>query len=639
MSSSRRGRKSAADQINHDTTGLSSSAMESAQEAGAQTRSAKRKLAHEKTAVDSNPKHMSSAREPATKKSKTSKSKTTAKTSATDKNSKDIAPGKSQAVITKPSKSASTTIQRNAQLSSKATSEQSDDNPHSQEEDHLLFDHPVKNQMEMTYVYDADDNIVSVNSSPRHEQVNDTKENQEDEYEEEEQTDQEDEDLVDERQGDQDAARYLQNEAPRITGIGSPKERSGRGAHATEEPEENVDTAPAKNVSKKVAQRRQNELPIVSQKILPVSRAAKAQVPPQVEKEPEYMTQDVPPPWLPRTDIVLKSFTEATHTFKVSKTDQNSSIKQVLAKAITYGVFLILAAPDYVFNEDLDPNDPSNDEYCPLTVTGLKTMSFDALIWAAEQLGFDGEYDIADRLEKGDPTHYVDPLVSCVVQRVTLERGTLKGSSAIVLSAYGIDSSPEGVAKARELVRETLYLYPLNDKGNYNYGAPFGHEAITRYMKEVFFGNSKFANNYVSPHKRSLFKSSIIDNPNRALELELPKAMLAMAGCAIHAILLDVGESKRDSFPPSGLKTQWHNCMHILDNLQAYSKTQYHIYIHDLYLKASDSVGLAKHGLSRAEVLKKVDFQAFAKGARVDPTATDGESGDASGTGTDENDQ
>ncbi|KAJ3755561.1 hypothetical protein EV360DRAFT_72770 [Lentinula raphanica] len=352
---------------------------------------------------------------------------------------------------------------------------------------------------------------------------------------------------------------------------------------------------PARNVSKKVAQRRQNE------KVLPVSRAAKAQVPPQ-------------------------SFTEATRTFKVSKTDQNSSIKQVLAKAITHGVFLILSAPNYVYNEDLDSNDPANDEYCPLTVTGLKTMSFDALVWAAEQLGFDGEYDIADRLEKGDPTHYVDPLVSYVVQRVTLER----------------DSSPEGIARARELVRETLYLYPLNDKGNYDYGAPFGHEAITRYMKEIFFGNSKFANNYVSPHKRDLFKSSIVDNPNRALELELPKAMLAMAGCAIHAILLDVGESKRDSFPPLGLKTQWHNCMHILDNLQAYNKTQYHIYIHDLYLKASDSIGLAKHGLSRAEILKRVDFQAFAKGkgAQVDPTTTDGELGDETGgMDTDENDE
>ncbi|KAJ3752643.1 hypothetical protein EV360DRAFT_88547 [Lentinula raphanica] len=633
MSSSRRGRKSAADQNDNSNTGLSSTVMDSAQEPGAQTRSAKRKLVQEKKTASSNSKHVSShsAHEPATKKSKTSKAKTAVDSSTADRNSKNMALVKSRAAMPKPTKVASTTIQHNVQLSSKASKEQSGDLKKRRGRPPSILS--LSEEPES----DRDNNTVPVN--PSHKQVDGTKEDQKDEYELEEQTDQEDEEILDERQGDQDAARYLQNEAPRITAVGSPKERSGHGANATEESEENVhvDTAmPAKNVSKKVAQRRQNELPIVSQRILPVSRAAKAQVPPQVETEPERITEDVLP-WLPRTDIVLKSFTEATRTFKVSKTDQNSSIKQVLAKAITRGVFLILSAPHYVASKD--PDEP-NDEYCPLAVTGLKTMSFDALIWAAEELGFDGEHDIADRLEKGDPTHYIDPLVSYVVQRITLERGTLKGSSAIVLSAYGIDSSPKGVAKARELVRETLYLYPLNDKGDYNYGAPFGHKAITRYMKEVFFGNSKFANNYVSPHKRTLFKSSIVDNPDRALELELPKAMLAMAGCAIHAILLDVGESKRDSFPPPGLKTQWHNCMHILDNLQAYSKTQYHIYIHDLYLKASDSIGLAKHGLSRAEILKRVDFQAFAKGAQADPTDTDSELGDgASGTGTDENDQ
>ncbi|KAJ3748274.1 hypothetical protein EV360DRAFT_76240 [Lentinula raphanica] len=236
MSSSRRGRKSAADQINHDTTGLSGSVMDSAQEAGAQTRSSKRKLVHEKKAVDANPKHLSSAREPAAKKSKTSKAKTAVKTSATDKNSKNKALEKPQAVVPQPSKTASTTIQRNVQLSSKATSEQSGDGKKRRGRPPSILSSNEESD---------EDNVVSVNSSPMHEQVHDTKEAQEDEYEEEEQTDQEDEELLDERQGDQDAARYLQNEAPRITVIGSPKERSGRGAQcATEEFEEIVDTMP-----------------------------------------------------------------------------------------------------------------------------------------------------------------------------------------------------------------------------------------------------------------------------------------------------------------------------------------------------------------------------------------------------------
>ncbi|KAJ3752118.1 hypothetical protein EV360DRAFT_89058 [Lentinula raphanica] len=200
-----------------------------------------------------------------------------------------------------------------------------------------------------------------------------------------------------------------------------------------------------------------------------------------------------------------------------------------------------------------------------------------------------------------------------VVQRVTLERGTLKGFSTVVLSAYGIDESPEGITKARELLREGLYIYPLDAKGKYRYDRPFGHDAFTKYMKEAFFGNSKFANNFIAPYKRALFKSSSVVNPNRALEFELPKAMLAMAGSVIHAILQDVGESKRDNFPPPGLSTQWHTLIVILDNLEAHDKPAYHAYIHKLYKKASNTVGLANHGLSRREVLNRLDLEAWSR--------------------------
>jgi len=48
----------------------------------------------------------------------------------------------------------------------------------------------------------------------------------------------------------------------------------------------------------------------------------------------------------------------------------------------------------------------------------LKSIAFAALVAAAERSGYDGQGDIADRLENGDDIQYVKPLtnyVSCFI--------------------------------------------------------------------------------------------------------------------------------------------------------------------------------------------------------------------------------
>ncbi|KAJ4471514.1 hypothetical protein J3R30DRAFT_3407874 [Lentinula aciculospora] len=72
---------------------------------------------------------------------------------------------------------------------------------------------------------------------------------------------------------------------------------------------------------------------------------------------------------------------------------------------------------------------------CPLTIEGLKQMCTASLIWSAEECGFEGENDIADRLENGDQTEYIEPMVSYVVQRVSLHRGALKSCTRTILAA------------------------------------------------------------------------------------------------------------------------------------------------------------------------------------------------------------
>ncbi|THU89884.1 hypothetical protein K435DRAFT_802405 [Dendrothele bispora CBS 962.96] len=153
----------------------------------------------------------------------------------------------------------------------------------------------------------------------------------------------------------------------------------------------------------------------------------------------------------------------------------------------------------------------------------------------------------ADRLKRGDSKRYIDPLIKYVSQHITLERTSHKKDfSTIVLQALGVTNSYEGTEKAGD--------------GTYNYDQLFGTDIVYKYLNAAFFGNTQYAKAYKRSKKADLFVSSI---PEWPLEYEIPKPMLAMAGCVIRAILVDVGKNKQESFPPEGFirkKPLGHGC-------------------------------------------------------------------------------
>ncbi|GAW02626.1 hypothetical protein LENED_004291 [Lentinula edodes] len=432
--------------------------------------------------------------------------------------------------------------------------------------------------------------------------------------------DDEDTEAMDERQDDLDAGRQLENEAPRFTitntvnaGIrttlksksDSPSLSFDDNGTLTENLE--FEFSPLA---------RSTPLPVVviSDVANSVTLAEVQEKP--VEKEPQ---------WMPRTNIVLNRYTSTTRTFTLGKNSQNDDVKGVISLAIKRGCLLLFMEPE--LKEECEEEEyQCNVDACCLTVSGLKKLTLDALVWAAEQRGFEGENDMADRLECGDTAKYVNPLIKYVSGRISLERGSLKNYSATILAALDIDNSPAGIMKAHELVRESNYIYPIGRNGQYDYSRPFEHEVVTRYLNDALFSNSKFSKAYIAPHKAELFKSSI---PKRPLELELPKRMLAMASCVIHAVLVDVGKSKKDDFLPSGLETQWQTFLDILTGLESSSKLNFHMFVHKLYLRALHSVGLTTHGLSTTEVLRRIDFEAF---ARANPIPVSGNPETVEGT-------
>ncbi|THU89314.1 hypothetical protein K435DRAFT_802815 [Dendrothele bispora CBS 962.96] len=197
-----------------------------------------------------------------------------------------------------------------------------------------------------------------------------------------------------------------------------------------------------------------------------------------------------------------------------------------------------------------------------------------------------------------------------VDQRISIERATLKaGFAATILTALNIDNSLQGIERAKTLLQESEYIYPEKADGTFDYLKLFANAVIHKYLGAVFFSNTKFSKR-VSAKKGDIFVSSIQEKP---LELEIPKAMAAVAGCVIHAILKDHANSKEQDFPLVNIITQWKAFLGTLNQAENTNKQRYHKLMHQLYLNSSHTIAPTGKGLSTADIVKKIDWSAFAE--------------------------
>ncbi|KAJ4464808.1 hypothetical protein C8R41DRAFT_926783 [Lentinula lateritia] len=375
---------------------------------------------------------------------------------------------------------------------------------------------------------------------------------------------------------------------------------------------------PPIQITQRQATRLREELPVVGDNAVTTT------------KKPTSDIATKKPQWKARTNIVLNAYTSTTRSYTLKKNLQNDDIKRVISLAIKRGALLLLIIPESKGNPK-DVNEGRESSMCCLTVTGLKALTLEALVWAAEQHGFEGENDLADHLENRDPAKYINPLIKYVSSHISLERGYLKNFSATILAAFDIDHSFAGIAKAGDLLRQSNYIYPI---GRVRQSSMIPFLALIPQISKMANSNICVPSNMKQSHGSSadLFASSI---PKRPLELQLPKGMLVMAGCIIHSVLADVGKSKKDDFPPFGLETQWQTFLDILNGLEDSSKLNYHMFAHRLYLRASHSVGLAAHRLTHNEVLNRIDFEAFAQAAPTSDDSGNGNDGDGGDDGDD----
>ncbi|GAV99758.1 hypothetical protein LENED_001238 [Lentinula edodes] len=427
-----------------------------------------------------------------------------------------------------------------------------------------------------------------------------------------------------ERQNDSEAAKHFNKEAAQFpTRSHGRKNRTGdtgmvnnrsRQVEVEEDIEEALSSseddvpklAPVTKVQR-MAAKLAVELPVVSTK--------DADMPAPTSTLPQF--QSAEPAWLPHTNLILKPSTDATWSYRLDLKAQNAQVRSVVKAARSRATLELV----------------TNGEECGLQTSGLNAITLGALIQCADELGFNADLDLSHRLEEGDHTTYARPLIKYVAQRVILERRTLKtGFSSVVLTAFGLDYSEEGIEDAKQLVANSDYIYQLLPSGLYDYARPFSHNVIHKYLSAALFSSTKYSKLIMS-RKASIFVSSL---PHKPLELELPKAMVAMASCVIHSILQDHAKFTEENFPPTGLHSQWSTFMAILTNLETASKVNYHKLMHKLYLQSSRTVAPTEHGLSQDQILQRINLTAFAaNGGDDDSSSSSSESDPVHGSSND----
>ncbi|THU96047.1 hypothetical protein K435DRAFT_858949 [Dendrothele bispora CBS 962.96] len=358
--------------------------------------------------------------------------------------------------------------------------------------------------------------------------------------------------------------------------------------------------------TRKTAEKLRDELPQVTNETLPMSRVSNRPTIPVAQAPVLAPTPPPPPP--PPSSLATPSTTTSIPYTWLSHTAIITTAKGRSFELDT------LKQQNRHIRKILDRSFKigklymlSDDEHCPVN-DELKNIAFGALVQACRQLGYAGGNDVLGRLEAGDYESYIKPIVHTAYHRIGLERKDLKLTQmSTVLAAYGLVNDAAGRAQALGYVTQYTYSYGTLPSGEYDTTKPFEHSALPTYIGAMFFGAHPYAT--IIANNKHIFKSSIASKPD---ELELPKGMVALSVAAIHSILSDFARQCKENFPSKELAGVWQTAIAILENIEQVNKNRYHNLMHGLYLKSSGTLPLAKHGLTNQQIFDLVDWSALA---------------------------
>ncbi|TFY64161.1 hypothetical protein EVJ58_g2807 [Rhodofomes roseus] len=298
--------------------------------------------------------------------------------------------------------------------------------------------------------------------------------------------------------------------------------------------------------------------------------------------------------WHPRTRIDI---IENPQSVKINLRAQDDVMKQVIRYSYNIGDRMVVFGreDDRKSNTDLQM---LTKLLTPMDKAGLDRMALEALIQAADALGYTGEHDIADRLERGSYKLYIRPLTVYVAHRLGQCRTAIKRAvtpcaehmfQLVNDSADGVDAVPDKVA----FLKETCYIYPWTLAGGFDRRALYEGPIVKSAVRSAFFGNTVYLG--VGLQNIALCPSSMRSVP---LEYEVPPEMVALAMTAVESVITDVHlKLVRGSEFGASSAPVYREHMIRLAELRQQRPKRYHRVMHEIFEAAIGGHGLNAVGI------------------------------------------
>ncbi|KAI0822412.1 hypothetical protein BC628DRAFT_1417744 [Trametes gibbosa] len=273
--------------------------------------------------------------------------------------------------------------------------------------------------------------------------------------------------------------------------------------------------------------------------------------------------------WMACTDI-SSGLTRVGRTCNVNILGIQEPMASILRLAISLAeAHIVFGIPDIA-----DRHDPP---YTPFELTGLAQFSIDALIMAAEQKGYDGEYNIAHRLEAGSEAEYILPLSNYVTGRSRTYRAKIKeAASNVVPSVLKYDSTTPQ-EEIQVYASSNNFLYPRLPNNKFDYSQPFGSPTIVEVIKAAFFTPKQY-------HRTGILLADkcVSSIASAADKREVPLTMLALAATAIEAVLAEWVDQRQNDFAVS-VQTPYKEHLTTAADFLVKRPIAYHALAHKIY--------------------------------------------------------
>ncbi|KAI0736357.1 hypothetical protein C8Q72DRAFT_879700 [Fomitopsis betulina] len=259
-------------------------------------------------------------------------------------------------------------------------------------------------------------------------------------------------------------------------------------------------------------------------------------------------------------------------------TEQNPVMQQVLHCALKSSDRIIAFSA-----EDEPVLDMDSAAICalitPFKKDGLDGIALKALLEAAELCGYDGDGDVAERLELGSTRDYIKPLVlyaslfcSAIKKAVT---PIVEHTFRLGLGNEPTDSIPDKAA----LLKERSYIYPWDAMGVLNQSAPYESPIIKPSLHVSFFVTAQYIKVGLQNGKSSL--SLYAAAPS---ESEIPLTMLALCMTVVKSIISNhhMKLAKVSDFNATSAAVYQDHLIRLVE-LRRQRPKHYHRIMHDLF--------------------------------------------------------